>query len=99
LRRLVTERDAMLTQLARSASSPAGAAAATPSPLPSQPAEPPRPRRFTHFEAANPAVTVTQKANGTYDVHTTDPKLSGSMVQVTAVAENGEEMTLYMRVP
>src|SRR5262249_27726864 len=103
LRRLLTERDAMLTQLARSASSPAAtplqSPSGPPSGPPSAPSETPRPRRFTRFEVANPAVTVSQNDNGTYHGHTTYPKLAGSTVQVTAVAENGDEMTLYIRVP
>jgi hypothetical protein len=42
---------------------------------------------------------VTQKSDGTYDIRTTDRKLSGTSMQVTAVMQNGEEETLLIRIP
>src|SRR5262249_53252854 len=99
LRRLVAERDALVTQLARAAGPRAGAPAATaPSAPPSTPADP-RPRRYAHFEVPNPAVTVAQKDDGTYDIRTTDPKLAGTSLRITAVTESGEEDTLIVRIP
>ena len=47
----------------------------------------------------NPAVTVTQKADGTYDIRTTDPKLSGTSMVIKAVTSSGEEDTLVIQVP
>lgn len=54
---------------------------------------------FAHIESPNPAVTVTQKADGSYDIRTTDPKLSGQIIVVTAVTATGEEQKLNVRVP
>jgi hypothetical protein len=84
--------------------------AGTPSPSPSpsppsppssspSPAEADRPRVYTHFEVPNPAVTVTQKPNGTYDIRTTDPKLSGTSLAIKAVTSSGDEDTLVIQVP
>jgi hypothetical protein len=47
----------------------------------------------------NPAVTVTQKPNGTYDIRTTDPKLSGTSLAIKAVTSSGDEDTLVIQVP
>ena len=103
LRKLLAERDALVTRLARAASAPATASSGEPAKAgASQSSSPPPdrgPRRYTHFEAGNPAVTVTQKDDGTYDIRTTDPKLSGTTLQITAVTASGEEDTLFVRIP
>jgi hypothetical protein len=99
LRRALNERDA---QLARGASASDGAAAHPAAPSgPSEPAEAamPTPRRYTHFETANPAVSVSVKDDGTYDIRNTDPSLAGSIVQVTAVTETGHEDKMFVRIP
>ncbi|HEY0987462.1 MAG TPA: hypothetical protein VGD80_10440 [Kofleriaceae bacterium] len=108
LRKMLVERDALVTRLARTAGAPpsvptAESAKADPpsdgaSPRPSQSARP-QPKRYTHFEVPNPAVTVTQKADATYDIRTTDPRLSGTIMTITAVTQSGEEDTLYIRIP
>jgi len=93
------ERDAQLARLARAASAPSSSSNPTgPSPSPSTPSDP-GPRRYTHFEIPNPAVTVTQKEDGTYDIRTTDPGLAGSVMQITAVTGSGEEDKLFIRIP
>jgi hypothetical protein len=105
LRRALAERDVAIAGLARSASATAGdPAASSPSPSPSSASSsspPPErsPRYYAHFEIPNPAVTVTQKANGTYDIRTTDPKLSGTTLKITAVTQAGDEDTLFIRIP
>jgi hypothetical protein len=94
------------------AGTPAAAAAAADMPagsrLPPSPSSasgssssPPRPgpKRFTHFEVPNPAVTVMQKDDGTYEIRTTDPALSGTTMQITAVTATGDEDTLFIRIP
>jgi hypothetical protein len=99
LRRAVVQRDALVAQLARAANAPAGTPTAPePSPRPAPPSEP-GPRRYAHFEVSNPAVSVTQKDDGSYDIHTTDPSLAGSVLQVTAVTQSGEEDKLLIRIP
>jgi hypothetical protein len=115
LRRALTERDAVIARLTRQPNGTAGGqateAAAAPSPSsassPSSPSSPsapqspspPQPRFYAHFEVPNPAVTVTQKANGTYDIRTTDPKLSGTSMAIKAVTSSGDEDTLFIQVP
>ena len=110
LRKMLIERDALVTRLARAADSASGpsttdAPGQPAKPGPSQPSSPPAsppnrgPRRYTHFEVPNPAVTVTQKDNGTYDIRTTDPKLSGTTLRITAVTATGDEDTLFIRIP
>ena len=99
LRRALLQRDAVVTQLARGANAganPSGAAEPPP-----QPVAPPEqgPRRYVHFEIPNPAVSVTQKDDGTYDIRTTDPALAGSILQVTAVTASGQEDKILMRIP
>jgi len=99
LRRLLAERDARLDRLARAAGAPSSSPTpAEPSPASSTTPDP-GPRRYTHFESPNPAVTVTQKEDGTYDIRTTDPALSGSILQITAVTGSGEEDKLFIRIP
>src|SRR5262249_15324319 len=101
LRQALVERDAVITRLARSApaASPSTAVAEPLPPLP--PATPPEshPRRYAHFEIPNPAVSVTQKDDGTYDIHTTDPTLAGSVMQITAVTPSGEEDKFLIQIP
>lgn len=103
LRRALTERDALVAQLARAANASGGTPAAAPTAVePSQqPPTPPQPglRRYTHFEIPNPAVSVTQKDDGTYDIRTTDPALAGSVMQITAVTQSGDEDKLLIRIP
>jgi hypothetical protein len=106
LRKMLVERDALVTRLARAASAPPGVPPSSPAAEPanagaSQPSTPPdrKPRRYTHFEVPNPAVTVTQKDDGTYDIRSTDPRLSGTTLRITAVTQSGEEDTLLVRVP
>jgi hypothetical protein len=113
LQRTLAERDAMLARLARAANATAGGPIAagvppasaplspsSPSSQPSAPSEADRkPRVYTHFEVPNPAVTVTQKPNGTYDIRTTDPKLSGTSLAIKAVTASGDEDTLVIQVP
>ena len=99
LRRLLAERDARLDRLARAAGAPSSSPTpAEPSPASSTTPDP-GPRRYTHFESPNPAVTVTQKEDGTYDIRTTDPGLAGSVLQITAVTGSGEEDKLFIRIP
>lgn len=102
LRRALADRDAVIARLARApvpvpGVPAAGAAAGGPAP-PSTPAAP-GPRRFTHFEIPNPAVTVTQKDDGTYDIRTTDPALSGTVMEITAVTSSGTEDRMLIRIP
>ena len=105
--KMLAQRDALVTQLARAASAPAsGPAGASGEPPTNDGASPrrpppahPQPKRYTHFEVPNPAVTVTQKDDATYDIRTTDPKLSGTTMQITAVTQSGEEDTLFIRIP
>jgi hypothetical protein len=99
LRRALGEKGAVVAQLTRVANTPGSAStAAEPSPPRATPPEP-GPRRYVHFEIPNPAVSVTQKDDGTYDIRTTDPALAGSVIQVTAVTPSGQEDKLLMRIP
>jgi hypothetical protein len=104
LRRALAERDALVARLARAASAPA--VPAEPSPPREAPAEPPpeapagpgRPR-YARFETPNPAVSVTQNADGSYEIRTTDPALAGSVMQVTAVTASGAQDKVFIRIP
>ena len=78
-------------------SSPRSSPSSSQSPPPSE--ADPQPRVYTHFVVPNPAVTVTQKPNGTYDIRTTDPKLSGTSLAIKAVTSSGDEDTLIIQVP
>jgi len=99
LRRALVERDAVVARLARGASGPAAVAAgAGPGKQPPPPADP-APRRYSQFETGNPAVSVTQSADGSYDIRTTDPALVGTTLQVTAVSASGEEEKVFIRIP
>jgi hypothetical protein len=99
LRRALADRDALVARLARAVNAPGtGSAAGEPSHGRAAPPDP-GPRRFTHFETSNPAVSVTQKDDGSYDIRTTDPSLAGSVMQITAVGESGEEEKLMIRIP
>jgi hypothetical protein len=99
LRGALAERDAIIARLARAANAPSGATAAPePPPSPATPPEP-GPRRYVHFEIPSPAVSVTQKDDGTFDIRTTDPTLAGSVIQVTAFTQAGGEDKLLMRIP
>jgi hypothetical protein len=95
LRRAVAERDAALARLPPSGPAP-GAAPAEPAPAASTD---PGPRRYVRFDVPNPAVRVTQKDDGTLDIHSTDPALAGSVLTVTAISESGAEDRVLIRVP
>lgn len=99
LRRALADRDAFIARLTRTL--PAQSGAATTGEQLSRPSTPPEsgPRRYTHFEIPNPAVSVTQKDDGTFDIRTTDPTLAGSILQVTAVTQAGVEDQLMIRIP
>jgi hypothetical protein len=99
LRRLVAAREARLAQLAAAAAAPGASSPAAAAGSAAAPPSAPGPRRYTHFEIPNPAVTMTQKEDGTYDIRTTDPALSGSILTVTAVTGTGEEDKLFIRIP
>ena len=102
LRRAVAERDAVIARLASVANAPrAATAAGSASTATTAPAPPPDPgpRRYANFEIPNPAVTVTQKPDGLYDIRTTDPKLSGTIMEITATTEAGEQDRLFIRIP
>lgn len=96
LRRAVAERDAVLARLPPATAAPGAA-------RPAEPAEPPPadpgPRRYVRFEVPNPAVRVTQKDDGTFDIRSTDPSLAGSILTVTAISESGAEDKVLIRVP
>jgi hypothetical protein len=99
LRGALAERDALIARLARAANAP-GAVPTTAGPSPPLAGPPdPGPRRYVHFEIPNPAVSVTQKDDGTYDIRTSDPTLAGQVVQITAVTQSGEEDKLLIRIP
>lgn len=111
LRRELAQRDAVIQRLTRAPAAPEPAAPSTadrggsagsadaPPPTPSEPSPEPGRRRFVRFETANPAVHVTQKADGGYDIQNTDPALAGTVLQVTAVAASGEETKVLIRIP
>lgn len=108
LRRMLSERDATIAHLARAANATANAPVGAGAPSSSLSSSPSsqlpseaerRPRLYAHFEVPNPAVTVTQKADGTYDIRTTDRKLSGTSLAIKAVTPSGDEDTLVIQVP
>lgn len=95
-----TARTASLVSAVERTPVPGTAPASGPASL--RPAPPVRdlgPRRYSHFEIANAAVRVAQKADGTYDVQTTDPALAGALVRVVAVTEAGDADELIVRIP
>jgi hypothetical protein len=105
LRQALTERDAALVRLSRAAA--AAAATGDQAAASGDRAEPARrtapletgPRRYVHFEIPNPAVTVTQKDDATYDIRTTDPSLAGTTLTITAVTATGDEDKMMIRIP
>ena len=99
LSRALAERDALVARLARAASAPVPPADTVESPpAPAAPPEPGR-RRYARFETPNPAVSVTQNADGSYEIRTTDPALAGSVMQITAVTASGAQDKVFIRVP
>ncbi len=56
-------------------------------------------RRYAHMETSNPAVTVVQKEDGTYDVKTTDPALAGTVILATATGRDGVVDQIWVRIP
>lgn len=114
-RRTLAERDAVIARLTRAAASAPDSVSKpiesnpvessrvdTNAAEPSRPPETPLPTRrpqYAHFETANPAVSMTQNADGTYDIRSTDPSLAGSVMQVTAVTSSGHEDKLLVRIP
>jgi hypothetical protein len=103
LRRELAQRDATIQRLTRAPDAPATVAAPAPAPADREPRFAPSPepaqRRFARFETANPAVHVTQNADGGYDIQNTDPSLAGSVVEVTAVAPSGDQTKVLIRIP
>jgi hypothetical protein len=110
LRRALAERDVLLARLARApgGSGGSGGAGGAASGEAGSGGEAPQPgaagsdaaaRRFVRFVIPNPAVSVTQKEDGSYEIRTTDPSLVGSVLQVTGVTQSGEEQTLLIRIP
>jgi hypothetical protein len=98
LRRAVAERDAVLAHLAPATAAPGAGSPAAPPAEPLPPADP-GPRRYVRFEVPNPAVRVTQKDDGTFDIRSTDPSLAGSILTVTAISESGAADKVLIRVP
>jgi hypothetical protein len=96
LRRAVAERDAALARLPPSGPAPGARLPTEPAPAASAD---PGPRRYVRFDVPNPAVRVTQKEDGTLDIHSTDPGLAGSVLTVTAISESGAEDKVLIRVP
>src|SRR5262245_19400661 len=86
LRRALMERDALIARLAAAANVPGELrpveAPALPVPAP-KPAEDRVSRRYARFEIPNPAVSVTQQADGKLEIRTTDPSLAGSVIYIT----------------
>lgn len=104
LTRAIAQRDQVIAQLSRAAmvaSVPGGASASQGSPPAPPPALPGSSaiRRYAHLETSNPAVTVVQKDDGTYDIRTTDPALVGQTIIVTAVTATGEEDKMMIKIP
>ena len=56
-------------------------------------------RRYARIEAADPAVTVVQLEDGTYDIKTKDPSLAGSVVVARATTPDGRVDQLMIHVP
>ncbi len=105
LRRALAERDVLVARLARTMSTPAGGSLSEETPPdPGRAPDPetspdPEPRRYARFEIPNPAVTMTQKDDGTYDIRTTNPSLAGSEIQIIAVTQSGDEDRMLVRIP
>jgi hypothetical protein len=103
LRREVAAHDVMIRRpapIADSAERAGSAAVATAGePVPPAPSPASARPRYARFETANPAVSVTQNADGGYEIHNTDPALAGSVIQVTAVAPSGEQTPVLIRIP
>jgi hypothetical protein len=105
LRQALAERAAGLGRLGRTASAPDIAPSApdtapsTVEPAPRREPSEPRRRQYARFETRNPAVSVTQQVDGSYEIRTTDPSLAGSVMEVTAVTSSGEEDKVFIRVP
>lgn len=99
LRRALAERDVLVARLAHTVN--ATAASSIPAESAERPATPPDPgpRLYARFEIPNPAVSVTQKDDGTYDIRTTDPSLAGSEIQIIAVTQAGDEDRMLVRIP
>ena len=101
LTRAVAQRDQVIAQLTRAATAPVPVGSSqlpAPSPPPALPGSSAI-RRYAHLETSNPAVTVVQKDDGTYDIRTTDPALVGQTIIVTAVTATGEEDKMMIRIP
>ena len=104
LRRALAEREALIARLSRATgvsdpgATPVGSAQ-RPAPPATSATPDPGPRRFVHFQIPNPAVSVTQKEDGTYEIRTTDPSLAGTVIEVTGVTQSGEEEKLFVRIP
>ena len=103
LPRAVAERDAAIARLARAMNAPGSGPAtidpaASPSTVPATTTDS-GPRRYVRFELPNPAVTITQKEDGTADVRTTDPSLAGSIIKVTAITTAGDRDEMLVRIP
>lgn len=54
---------------------------------------------IVRFNVSNPAVSVTQRDNGTLEVVNSDPKLSGTQLPIEGVTANGKVLTFNVRVP
>ena len=102
LRRVAAIRDARV-RVAAAAAGAAGAAAAGGSDgdavEATAPTVAPGPRRYTRFEIPEPAVTVTQGADGAIEIHTRDPALSGRVLTIHAITDGGERDEMMIRVP
>jgi hypothetical protein len=103
LGRALVERDAVIARLERvvNASRSGPGAIEPPSPLSSPPPSKPATsgiRRYSRFEIPNPAVSITQKDDGAFDIQTSDPSLVGSVIQVTAVTQSGDADEILFRI-
>lgn len=100
LRQAVAQRDAMIARMGRAANAAGGDAAHVDEPPPAEPAPPPAgPPRYVRIDVPNPAVTVTQKDDGSFDIRSADPALAGQVLTITATTAAGAEETYYIRVP
>lgn len=77
-------------------------AIATPTALPG-PTGKPKPgdgiRRYTRFEGVDPRVTIVQKDDGIFDIKTRDPSLSGTIMSIIAVGDDGVGDQMMIRIP
>ncbi len=100
LRQAVAQRDAMIARMGRAVSAAAAGAAPVDEPPSVEPAPPPAgPPRYVRIDVPNPAVTVTQKDDGSFDIRSADPALAGQVLTITATTAAGAEETYYIRVP